>query len=293
MAGTFGYYVAVGGGVEVVLAKSAGFCYGVSRALDAVMKAAESGGRPMYTLGPLIHSPQVIERLEGSGIRSVGGVDDVPAGSVVVMPSHGVSEAVMEQARSAGLEIVDVTCPYVAKVHRVVASLAKHGYQVVILGDKGHTEVRGILSVAGDAAVVVSGADELAGVSLKRRVGIVAQTTQTVERYRGLVAEASARAYEVRAYNTICNATSDRQKAALDVAKDVDVMLVVGGRNSANTKRLAEICAQTGVPTRHVEVADEIETDWFAGAGKVGVTAGASTPDWVIEDVLAKLGSVK
>lgn len=278
--------------MEVIVAESAGFCYGVSRALNTVLKAAESREKPMFTLGPLIHNPQVIERLESSGIRTVSDPSEIPPGSIIVMPSHGVSEAVMDRARSAGFEIIDLTCPFVAKVHRVVGSLAKHGYQVMIVGDKGHTEVRGILSMAGDDAIVVSGASELSECTLKRRVGIVAQTTQSIERYREVVAEASSRAYEVRAYNTICNATSDRQKASLEVAGHADVMLVIGGRNSANTRRLAEICAETGVPTHHVEVADEIAPEWFAGTARVGVTAGASTPDWIIEDVLARLRSM-
>ncbi|MCX6376063.1 MAG: 4-hydroxy-3-methylbut-2-enyl diphosphate reductase [Armatimonadetes bacterium] len=233
-----------------------------------------------------MHNPQVIEKLEGDGVKSISEVGLIPAGSTAVMPSHGVSEPVLKQAMAAGLEIIDVTCPYVAKVHRIAGSLARQGYQVIILGDQGHTEVRGILSMSGEDALVVSDACEVAQYSLKRRVGLVAQTTQTIERYQALVAEVSSRAYEVRAYNTICNATSDRQKAALKIAKGVDVMLVVGGRNSANTRRLAEICAETGVPTHHVEVAHEIVPEWFVGANRVGVTAGASTPDWIIDEVV-------
>ena len=275
--------------MEVILAKSAGFCYGVSRALNTVLDAARAQQKPMFTLGPLIHNPQEIEKLESQGVKSVSDISDIPAGSIVVMPSHGVSESVMDQAKAADLEIIDVTCPYVNKVHRVAETLAKNGYQVVILGDKGHTEVRGILSTAGEEALVVSEASELCSAKLKDRVGIVAQTTQTRERYQALVAEVSSRAYEVRAYNTICNATSDRQGAALEVAEHVDVMLVVGGRNSANTRRLAEICAHAGVPTHLVEVAGEIDSTWFAGAKKVGVTAGASTPDWIIQEVIRKV----
>ena len=275
--------------MEVIVAESAGFCYGVSRALDAVLKAADTRGKPMFTLGPLIHNPQVIEKLAEQGVRSVRSMDEIPAGSIMVVPSHGVPIRVMEQARASGLEIVDVTCPFVRKVHRVAESLSNHGYQVVVLGDKGHTEVEGIMSVAGDDAIAVSEVDELKGCRLKQRVGLVAQTTQTTERYRRVAGELSGRAYEVRAYNTICNATTDRQKAAVVVSQHVDVMLVVGGRNSANTRRLAEICAETRVPTQHVETADEVDERWFTGAGKVGITAGASTPDWIIEEVIRKV----
>ena len=278
--------------MEVILAESAGFCYGVKRALDTVAEAAKAKGKPMFTLGPLIHNPQVVERLESQGVRTVKGLEEVPADSVVVMPSHGVPRAVLEQAKASGIEIIDLTCPFVSKVQELAESLLSEGYQVVVLGDAGHTEVKAIMSRAGEDAVAVSGSEELADYALKSRVGILAQTTQTVERYRRVVAEAAALAYEVRAYNTICNATRDRQSAAVDVAKVVDVMIVVGGRNSANTRRLAEICAETGVSTYHVEVAGEINPEWFAHAEKVGVTAGASTPDWIIEEVVWKIKAI-
>jgi len=278
--------------LEVVLAESAGFCYGVKRALDTVAEAAKAKGKPMFTLGPLIHNPQVVQKLESRGVRTARGLEEVPVGSVLVMPSHGVPRAVLEQAKASGIEIIDLTCPFVSKVQQLAESLVSEGYQVVVLGDAGHTEVQAIMSRAGEDAIAVCGAEELANYALKGRVGILAQTTQTVGRYKRVVAEAAALAYEVRAYNTICNATTDRQNAAVDVARVVDVMVVVGGRNSANTRRLAEICAETGVPTHHVEVADEINPEWVAGARKAGVAAGASTPDWIIEEVIRKLKEI-
>ena len=275
--------------MEIILAESAGFCYGVRRALETVIDAAKDNRKPMFILGPLIHNPQVIERLESQGVKSVSGLDQVPPESIIVMPSHGVPRQVMEKARKSGLEIIDVTCPFVAKVQRLAENLVKQKYQVVVLGDEGHTEVRGIMSVAGDDAVAVCDIEELANYDLKRRVGVVSQTTQTVDRYQRLVGEISGRAHELLAYNTICNATEERQKAVIDVARDADVMVVVGGRISANTKRLAEICTATGVPTYHVEVADEIDPQWFEGAKKVGITAGASTPDWIINEVVERI----
>lgn len=278
--------------MEVKLAESAGFCYGVRRALDTVLEvAARSGGR-MFTLGPLIHNPQVISRLEEQGVKSVRSLDEIPEGSIVVMPSHGVPREVMERAGSSGLKIVDLTCPFVSKVHQVVRGLVDDGYQVVVLGDKGHTEVRGIMSAAGEDAIAVANADELAGLNLKDRVGIVSQTTQTIEDYEKLVEAVKVKSEDVRAFNTICHATMDRQKAALDIAEQAEVMVVVGGRNSANTRRLKKICAKTGVPTYHVEIADEIDPAWFAGAESVGVTAGASTPDWIIEEVMKRISDL-
>jgi 4-hydroxy-3-methylbut-2-enyl diphosphate reductase len=278
--------------VEVILAEPSGFCYGVKRALDTLLDAAKERGKRMYTLGPLIHNPQVIEKLEREGIRSVASLDEISPPAVLVMPSHGVGRDIMESAISRGMEVTDVTCPFVSKVHRLAESLVRQKYQVVIVGDQGHTEVKSIVSRAGEDAVVVSGVEELASRDLKRRVGIVAQTTQAVERFQECVSEAARRVYEVRAYNTICHATSERQAAAVKTAQAVDVMIVVGGRNSANTRRLAEICAQAGVPTHHVEIADELEACWFAVAKKVGVTAGASTPDWIIQEVVRRIKEI-
>ncbi|HET6455736.1 MAG TPA: 4-hydroxy-3-methylbut-2-enyl diphosphate reductase [Armatimonadota bacterium] len=277
--------------MQVVLAESAGFCYGVKRAMDGVMQVARESGKPIYTLGPLIHNPQVIEKLESEGVKSVHELSEIPGGSVVVMPSHGVSKPVMDQARESGLEIIDLTCPFVSKVHRLAEQLVSEGYQVVVLGDPGHTEVKGIMSRAGEGAVAVSHAEDLSSHELGKRVGVLAQTTQRPDEYRMLVAEVALRAYEVRGFNTICNATTDRQQSALELASDVDVMIIVGGRNSANTRRLAEMCSSV-VRTHHIEVAGELDPKWFRKTEKVGVTAGASTPGWIIEEVVKKLESL-
>lgn len=279
--------------MRVVLAEFAGFCYGVRRALDTVLEVSENSRKPIFTLGPLIHNPQVIDKLESQGIKSVKDIADIPAGSIVVMPSHGVPRSVMQAAKDSHLEIIDLTCPFVSKVHRHAESLNDLGYQVIVLGDKGHTELKGIMSVAGDDAISISDVNELRLHELKNKIGVVAQTTQTIDRYQRLVAEVSKAAYEVRAYNTICHATIDRQKAAIVTADSVDVMVVVGGRNSANTRRLTEICTNENVPTHHVEVADEIHASWFDGKASVGITAGASTPDWIIDKVVKRVESIR
>jgi len=278
--------------LEVIIANLAGFCYGVRRAVDTVTETAEAGRKPMYILGPLIHNPQVVERLEERGVKSVDRLEDVPEGSIVVMPSHGVPRRVLEQASEMGLETIDLTCPFVSKIYQTVAGLVTEGYQVIVVGDKGHTEVRGIMSVSGDDAIVVSDPAELINHALKNRVGVVAQTTQRVDRFTDCVSEIAARAYEVRAFNTICHATTERQREALETADGADAMVVVGGRNSANTRRLAEICSDKGIPTHHVETADEIDPAWFAGMKRVGVTAGASTPDWIIGAVVNRLEEI-
>ncbi|MDH7481541.1 MAG: 4-hydroxy-3-methylbut-2-enyl diphosphate reductase [Armatimonadota bacterium] len=275
--------------MKVKLANPAGFCYGVRRAIDVALEAAEKHGTPMYTLGPLIHNPQVILKLEERGIHEVHDIADAPQGSFIIMPSHGVPREVMRQAENRGLQVVDVTCPFVRKVHEIAENLVADGYQVIVLGDPGHTEVRGIMSVAGENGLAVSDVKDIDPSKLCERVGIISQTTQTTERFERLVEEVARWVKDVRAHNTICHATTRLQKAALDLAAEVDVMLVIGGHNSANTRRLAEICADTGVPTHHIEVASELEDSWFTGVQTVGVTAGASTPDWIIEEVVKKL----
>lgn len=255
--------------------------------MDLVTEEAKKG-EPLATLGPLIHNPQVVEKLESEGVRVVRDVRDAEAS--IVMPSHGVPKDVVATAEDAGLRVIDATCPFVAKVHERVGTLAAEGYLVVVVGDAGHSEVKAIVSAAGEDAVVISSVDQVDGVDWSgRRVGIVSQTTQTPERFGEIVGLVAARAKEVVAYNTICYATHDRQTAARDLAPRVEAMFVVGGRNSANTNRLTEICQGAGVPTYHIETADEIDPAWVTGMTTVGLTAGASTPEWIIDEVKARL----
>ena len=274
--------------MKVIVADQAGVCFGVKRALDLVNAESEKGVR-LHTLGPLIHNPQVVRDLEAKGVRVVASVEDVASGAVV-MPSHGVPREVMEVAAKAGLRIVDATCPFVANVHRQVAKLAREGYLVAVVGDEGHSEVKAIKSAAGDEAVIVSSVEDAARFDWSgKKVGIVSQTTQTPEGFGQIVGKITEAAKEVAAHNTICYATHDRQTSARDLAPQVDAMFVVGGRNSANTNRLAEICEETGVPTYHIETAAEIRDEWAQGLNVAGVTAGASTPDWIIEEVVHRL----
>jgi len=211
-------------------------------------------------------------------------------GSAIVMPSHGVPRDVLAEAENAGVRVVDATCPFVAKVHSRVRALASKGFTVVVVGDAGHSEVKAIRSAAGDDSIVISEANEVDGFDWRgKKVGIVSQTTQTPERFGEVVGRIAERAAEVVAYNTICYATHDRQTAARNLAPSVEAMFVVGGRNSANTNRLFEICRQAGVPTYHIETASEIDPAWVSGMGVVGLTAGASTLQWIIDEVKTRL----
>ncbi len=275
--------------MKVIIADHAGFCFGVKRALEKVIKASASG--PLETLGPLIHNPQVVAKLAESNVYSVESLDEAKTGRIV-FPSHGVTNDLRELAIKKGLTVIDAACPFVTKVHKRARDLAKSGYIVVVVGDKNHSEVRGILSAAGSSALAVSSPNEVREKTWKSKVGVVAQTTQLSERFAQVVAAIAETAPEIRAFNTICYATLDRQRAALELARNVDIMFIVGGRNSANTARLYEICKQVGIPAYHVETASEISEEWVTGKKTAGVTAGASTPDWIIAEVRNKLESM-
>jgi 4-hydroxy-3-methylbut-2-enyl diphosphate reductase len=227
----------------------------------------------------------VVERLAVSGIETAADLGEVREGAVI-LSAHGVAPETRAQAAAQGLEVVDVTCPFVTRVHKTAVMLVEQGYQLLVLGDERHTEVRGIVGAvhaAGGECIVVRGPEDLKQVKLARRVGIVTQTTQRAEDFGRLVAEVSKRAFDVRAFNTICNATDELQDAARDLARQVDVVLVVGGRNSANTAHLRAICEAEGVTAYHIETAGEIQDAWLEGRAVVGITGGASTPDWLIE----------
>ncbi|HEX9137069.1 MAG TPA: 4-hydroxy-3-methylbut-2-enyl diphosphate reductase, partial [Nitrospirota bacterium] len=273
------------------LADKAGFCFGVKRAISTAFEAAAGGN--VYCLGPLIHNPQEVERLRQAGVKTVEDFTSLRPGDFLIIRSHGVPPRVLVQASERGLQIIDLTCPFVGKAQRDAESLHKEGYQVVVVGEKKHPEVQSILGYAGDNAVVVETAEDVENLSLLSRVGIVAQTTQSYSNFSEIVLKLLSLSKELKVFNTICNSTKERQDAARLLAGQVDVMLVVGGRNSANTSRLVSVCRKEGKPTYHIEVADEIRPDWLEGATTVGVTAGASTPDWVVEGVLKKLADGK
>ncbi len=278
--------------MEIIVAENAGFCFGVKRALELVAGAADDRSRPVYTLGALIHNPQEIARLEARGVQQARAVEEVHEGAIV-LSAHGVDPEVEEAARARGLLVIDATCPFVKRAHSHIEALSREGYAVVILGDRGHREVEGLAARAGAAADIVTSAREAEGLPFRQRCGLVVQTTQRPEALREVAGALAGRCRELRVFNTICEATIKRQESARELAERVDVMVVVGGRNSANTKRLREICASTGTPAHHVETAGELERGWFAGAHCVGVTAGASTPDWIIEEVVQRLRALE
>ena len=270
--------------MRILVAPHAGFCFGVRRAIEMARRAVAEG-RPVYSLGPLIHNRQAVESLRRQGLTPVEAPAQVPPGARVMIRTHGAGRDIYEELRERGLEIIDATCPFVTRAHDAARRFHEEGYQVLVLGDREHPEARGIVQQTDGEAVIVSQPQEIEGIALGSRVAVVCQTTQRRENLLALVGAVLRRVQELRIANTICDATTQRQEASAELAKAVDVMIVVGGYHSANTRRLAEICAAAGTPTHHVEVAEELRPEWFAGANVVGITAGASTPDDVLRAV--------
>jgi len=277
--------------VKIFIAEYAGFCFGVERALKKTETAIKKNGPNVYTLGPLIHNPQVIEQLKKSGAEIVDSVSEVDKGTIVIR-SHGVDPKIIKKAKAAGLTVVDATCPYVKRVHEFAKLLLEQGYLVVIVGEKNHPEVQGLLGAIDNQGIVVLGPEDFEGKRFDK-VGVVAQTTQSQKILKDCVAYLVDTAREIRVFPTICQATESRQSSAIELAKRVDVMVVVGGKESGNTRRLYELCLDVIPRVYLIERPDELEADWFNPTDNVGLTAGASTPDWVIEGVVERMSEME
>lgn len=273
--------------MKIILAKRAGFCFGVKRATQMAFEAAGKD-QETYTLGPIIHSPQVVNKLEEMGVGVVKDLSSVCNGTVIIR-SHGVLASEMEEAHHKKLQVVDATCPFVKKAQEHVKYLSEAGYDVLVVGDADHPEVQGIVSYAMGKVYVVASGEQVTKLPKMGKMGVVAQTTQSFDNLKSVVTECLRRGGEVRVFNTICDATAVRQQEATELAHQVDCVIVIGGYNSANTRRLAEICTEIQPKTYHIETATEIDSSWFAGVETVGVTAGASTPKWIIDEVIARL----
>jgi (E)-4-hydroxy-3-methyl-but-2-enyl pyrophosphate reductase len=275
--------------MKVELARTAGFCMGVTRAMEMALEAARSGLRPLYTLGPLIHNRQAVEALEAEGIRIAEDPGEVPPGAGVIIRAHGVRPEVREALESRGARIIDATCPHVLASQRRIAEQSAAGASVIIVGDRDHAEIRGLVGHARGPVAVVEGIGDLAALELPPPLCLIAQTTYSESTYEAIVAEARRRFPGITVYESICSSTEDRQREVREMSTRVDAIVVVGGRNSANTMRLAEVARFSGKPVVHVESAEELGLAALGGARLVGVTAGASTPSWVIGEVVDKL----
>ncbi len=278
--------------VEIIKAKHAGYCYGVERALKMAEESLSNLKKPLYSLGPLIHNPQVVKELKKKGIRPVSSLEQILKGAVIIR-SHGVEPQVIEEAKKRGLSLIDATCPFVRKAQLVASQLKKEGYKVVIIGERTHPEVKGILSYAGNEAIVIENSREIEKKEFEGfpKVGVVVQTTQSLEKLRRIVSKLLTFTSELKVFNTICNATRKRQQAAKKLASKTDLVIVIGGKNSANTTRLFQICQKINPQTYHIESPRELKKSWFKGVKKVGITAGASTPIYLVAEVEKKIQS--
>ncbi len=276
--------------MEIIVAKMAGFCFGVKRAIDIAFQIANEKRKGVYTLGPIIHNPQVVEMLKEKGIIPIEDIKAKKDIRALIIRTHGIPLHLSKEISSMGCEIIDATCPFVKKAQYYAKLLMEEGYQVVILGEKNHPEVKGLMSYANDDVIVVDSKTPLP--KLKSRVGIVVQTTQSLEALKKVLSDALEHANEIKVYNTICNSTALRLKETEKMARKVDVMLVVGGKNSANTTQLTRLCKSLSVPTHHIETSSEIKKEWIKNAKKLGITAGASTPEWIIKEVEKRIRDI-
>lgn len=278
--------------MNVVLAENAGACYGVQRALDMALGAAD-GKFAAHTLGPLIHNPGVVKELADRGVLEAGSLDEITEGTIIIR-SHGVTPEVHDAVEAKGLPVLDATCPHVERAQKAAAELARKGCRVIVVGEAGHPEVEGLRAYArreGAKVDVVPTPDDVPS-DLRAPIGVVVQTTQRRENLDAVVGRIIEQGIEPEVKRTICSATRQRQDAAAKLAGQVDAMVVIGGRNSSNTTRLAEICSATCSRAFHIESADEIDPSWFTGCETVGVTAGASTPENQIAAVVERLKSL-
>jgi 4-hydroxy-3-methylbut-2-enyl diphosphate reductase len=273
--------------MQILLAKDMGFCWGVRRAIDIMEHAADQYGE-IISVGPIVHNPQVVAELEEKGVR-LGQPED--ASRPVAITAHGVGPQVLEEVHATGAEVIDGTCPIVTRSQRWARRMAEQGFSVLVFGDPDHREVRGVIAWAGDKAIPVRDGDPLPD-PFPNRVALISQTTQTPERFAQFVAQVMTEHVnditEMRLINTLCHVTSNQQVAARELAQECDMMLVVGGRASANTRHLLEVVQAEGVRAYHIETADEIEPEWLRDVDRLGVTAGASTPDSAVEAVVER-----
>jgi 4-hydroxy-3-methylbut-2-enyl diphosphate reductase len=276
--------------MEVIKSKRAGFCFGVKRALNMAYETLkksklEKGNAQVFTLGDIVHNSFVVDQLKKDGIITVYKPSDLKKGYLIIR-SHGICMSEKKEAQRKKMKLTDATCPLVKRIHELVDQLQKEGYKVIIIGHKDHPEVKGIAGHAGKNYLIIENVDQVKKIKKDLKLGIVVQTTFLLENFQKIVSAILEKTKEIKVFNTICLETKLRQKMTEDISKKVDVMVVVGGKNSSNTRRLAEISKKYCKNCYQVESAKELKKEWFRGTKKAGLTAGASTPDWIINEVI-------
>ena len=276
--------------MKVLLAKTAGFCFGVKRAVDTVYQQVEKNkDRKIYTFGPIIHNDEVIKDMQAKGVTVLEGEEDLPKAKngIVIIRSHGVPKRICDRMNELGIQYVDATCPFVKKIHKIAMEKAEEGAFLVVIGNPVHPEVEGIMGWAGEDAAVISTAEEAEHLTVPedRKICVVAQTTFNYNKFKELVEIISKRRYDISVLNTICSATKERQTETARIADRVDAMIVIGDKRSSNTQKLFEICKNACNNTYYIQTLDDLNVNQLRSVETVGITAGASTPNNIIEEV--------
>ncbi len=275
--------------LKIKLASKYGFCFGVKRAI----KIAESE-KNASTIGPLIHNNEEIERLRKHfNVDTLSSISEIDGIKKAIIRTHGIPKEDLATLKTKGIDIIDATCPFVTKPQKICEKMSQEGYDIVIFGDKNHPEVKGVKSYAKEPVYVVLHVEELEKLRLGKKVAVVSQTTRKVEEFMKIVSALVARHKEVRVFNTICNATFENQDATRALSKEADVMVVIGGKNSSNTKQLLNIAKEFCEDSYLIESERELDNKWFIGKKLCGISAGASTPDWIINKVIEKISKIK
>lgn len=280
--------------MEVRIADNAGFCFGVKRAMKMAWDELENKSENnIYSLGPLIHNKQAVDRYKEKGLVEMDNLESIPSESKLIIRSHGVAEKVYTESKAKNMEIVDTTCPFVKKIHDIVKDFSDRGYKIIIVGNANHPEIIGINGWCNNEAIVINKLEEIDDITFDptQIYCVVSQTTANLESFDKIVQKLKTKINNLTVKNTICFATKERQISAIDLAREVDCMVVIGGKHSSNTQKLVNICKDL-VPTFSVETKEELEKEKFAGFKVAGVTAGASTPDWIIEEVINYLKEI-
>ena len=276
--------------MNIKIAKNAGFCFGVKRAMKMAWDEVEKNDSGIYALGPLIHNKQAVAKYEEKGLKTVNEIDTIPNHENMIIRSHGVPENIYKEAKDKKLKIVDTTCPFVKKIHTVVSEYHNKGYEIIVIGDMKHPEVIGINGWCENSAIIIKTLEQMENMEFdnSKKYCLVAQTTINPELYISIVNKLSDNLEEIVFNDTICSATKTRQESAKELAKEVDCMIVIGGKHSSNTQKLVKVCEDL-VPTFAIETKDELDVNTLKKYKNLGITAGASTPNWIIEEVVTFL----
>lgn len=280
--------------MEVRIAENAGFCFGVKRAMNMAWDELENKtSNNVYSLGPLIHNKQAVDKYKEKGLMEMDSLDKIPSDSKLIIRSHGVGKKIYTESESKNMDIVDTTCPFVKKIHDIVKEFSNKGYKIIIIGNSTHPEIIGINGWCDNEAIIINREEEIDNITFNDndRYCVVSQTTANLESFDKIVSKLKSKIEDLTVNNTICFATKERQLSATDLAKEVDCMVVIGGKHSSNTQKLVNICKNI-VPTFSIETKEELEKSKLEKFKVAGVTAGASTPDWIIEEVIEYLKEI-